>query len=65
MPMQSKIQALVCSVVNMNYFLSQNSTEVEAKLCDEAAHLIRHKWQEKFSFLIFPINTSKLLAWSL
>lgn len=37
---QCKIQALVCSVVNLNYFLS---TEMKAKLFAEAARLIRHK----------------------
>lgn len=60
MPVQCKIQGLVCSVVKLNYFLSQNSTEIDAKLCDETARLIRHKLQEKFSSLIFSIDTSKL-----
>lgn len=43
MAVQCKIQDLVCLVVNLSYFLSQDSTEIEAKLYDEAAHLIRHK----------------------
>lgn len=60
MPVQCKIQALVCSVVKLNYFLSWNNTEMEAKLCDEAAHIFRHKYQEKFTSLIFSIDTSKL-----
>lgn len=53
--MQNSSSSLLC--VNLNYFLHLNSTEIEAKLCGEAAHALGINYFRKILILDFSINT--------